>query len=116
MAGVILEERFLDARRPLRYLIGGSGPPLLLCHGFMGSAENFETWFDELARCVRELDAERGTGGNYAFYLSIPPKFFPTVVEQLKRSGLSDPGPAPATGGPAPWRRVVIEKPFGRDL
>jgi glucose-6-phosphate 1-dehydrogenase len=72
--------------------------------------------FDELARCVRDLDAERGTGGNYAFYLSIPPKFFPTVVEQLKRSGLSDPGPAPATGGPAPWRRVVIEKPFGRDL
>ena len=43
---------------------------------------------------VRQLDAERGTGGNYAFYLSIPPKFFPTVVEQLKRSGLSDPGPA----------------------
>src|SRR5580693_8824607 len=72
--------------------------------------------FDELARCVRDLDAERGTGGNYAFYLSIPPKFFPTVVEQLKRSGLSDPGPAPASGGPAPWRRVVIEKPFGRDL
>ena len=29
--------------------------------------------FDELARCVRDLDAERGTGGNYAFYLSIPP-------------------------------------------
>jgi pimeloyl-ACP methyl ester carboxylesterase len=35
----------------LRYLVGGEGPPLLLCHGFMGSAENFETWFDEL--CTR---------------------------------------------------------------
>ena len=57
---------------------------------------------------------ERGTGGNYAFYLSIPPKFFPTVVEQLKRSGLADPGPADARA--APWRRVVIEKPFGHDL
>jgi pimeloyl-ACP methyl ester carboxylesterase len=32
----------------LRYLTGGEGPPLLLCHGFMGSAENFETWFDAL--------------------------------------------------------------------
>ena len=31
------------------------------------------------------------TGGNYAFYLSIPPKAFPVVVKQLKRSGLSDP-------------------------
>ena len=48
---------------------------------------------------MRQLDAERGTGGNYAFYLSIPPKFFPIVVQQLKRSGLSDPGPAdPADG------------------
>ena len=38
-----------------------------------------------------QLDEERGTGGNYAFYLSIPPGQFPTVVQQLKRSGLSDP-------------------------
>jgi pimeloyl-ACP methyl ester carboxylesterase len=36
-----------DGRR-LRYLVGGSGPPLLLCHGFIGSAENFAEWFDEL--------------------------------------------------------------------
>src|ERR1700751_671305 len=71
--------------------------------------------FDQLAQTVRQLDAERGTGGNYAFYLSIPPKFFPTVVEQLKRTGLSDPG-APDADGHTPWRRVVIEKPFGRDL
>src|SRR5579863_4439380 len=48
--------------------------------------------FDRLAECVTRLDAERGTGGNYAFYLSIPPKSFPDVVRQLKRSGLSDPG------------------------
>src|SRR6202012_4361745 len=40
--------------------------------------------FDQLADCVRKLDTERGTGGNYAFYLSIPPKFFSTVVEQLE--------------------------------
>ncbi|HEY7147729.1 MAG TPA: glucose-6-phosphate dehydrogenase [Streptosporangiaceae bacterium] len=72
--------------------------------------------FDTLAQVVTDLDAERGTGGNYAFYLSIPPKAFPVVVRQLKRSGLSDaPGPA-GPGQPAPWRRVVIEKPFGHDL
>ena len=47
---MILEERFLEAPGRLRYLIGGSGPPLLLCHGFMGSAENFETWFDDVSR------------------------------------------------------------------
>jgi glucose-6-phosphate 1-dehydrogenase len=65
--------------------------------------------FDELSRCLHELDQERGTGGNHAFYLSIPPGLFPVVVQQLKRSGLSDPGPNA-------WSRVVIEKPFGHDL
>jgi glucose-6-phosphate 1-dehydrogenase len=70
--------------------------------------------FDLLARTVMQVDAERGTGGNYAFYLSIPPKAFPTVVQQLKRSGLSTPSQQP--GGRPPWRRVVIEKPFGHDL
>ncbi|WP_067824565.1 glucose-6-phosphate dehydrogenase [Actinomadura kijaniata] len=67
--------------------------------------------FEALAMAVKELDANRGTGGNYAFYLSIPPKFFETVVEQLQASGLAD--PANEHGG---FRRVVIEKPFGHDL
>jgi glucose-6-phosphate 1-dehydrogenase len=73
--------------------------------------------FDHLAATVAELDKQRGTGGNYAFYLSIPPNAFPVVVQQLKRSGLSSPPPpSEATGGMQPWRRVVIEKPFGHDL
>jgi glucose-6-phosphate 1-dehydrogenase len=70
--------------------------------------------FDRLAGTVAALDSERGTGGNYAFYLSVPPKFFPDVVAQLKRSGLSS--AAGAADGHRPWRRVVIEKPFGHDL
>jgi glucose-6-phosphate 1-dehydrogenase len=71
--------------------------------------------FDRLAQTVVELDAERGTGGNYAFYLSVPPNAFPLVVHQLKRSGLSSP-PEAVEGRRQPWRRVVIEKPFGHDL
>ena len=47
--------------------------------------------FDLLAQTVRELDEERGTGGNHAFYLSIPPAFFATVCQQLQRSGLTSP-------------------------
>jgi pimeloyl-ACP methyl ester carboxylesterase len=44
-----LQERFTKHEgRPLRYLTGGSGPPLLLCHGFIGAAENFTDWFDVL--------------------------------------------------------------------
>ncbi|MDD9205635.1 glucose-6-phosphate dehydrogenase, partial [Georgenia sp. 10Sc9-8] len=56
-----------------------------------------------------ELDAKRGTGGNHAFYLSVPPDAFPVVCRQLARSGLS--GSAEES-----WRRVIIEKPFGHDL
>jgi glucose-6-phosphate 1-dehydrogenase len=69
--------------------------------------------FDRLARTVAQLDTERGTGGNYAFYLSVPPKFFPTVVAQLDRCGLAK---ASRDGKRRPWRRVVVEKPFGHDL
>lgn len=38
----------VDGRR-LRYLIGGTGPVLALCHGFLGSAENFDAWIGALA-------------------------------------------------------------------
>ncbi|GGQ16434.1 glucose-6-phosphate dehydrogenase [Streptosporangium pseudovulgare] len=65
--------------------------------------------FDALAMMLKEIDETRGTGGNYGFYLSVPPKFFPVVIEQLKRTNLAD-------GPPGSWRRVVIEKPFGHDL
>ena len=65
--------------------------------------------FDRLADTVSELDAERGTGGNHAFYLSVPPDAFPLVCGQLARSGLS-------RSAPGTWRRVVVEKPFGHDL
>ncbi|MFM8599285.1 MAG: glucose-6-phosphate dehydrogenase [Mycobacterium sp.] len=65
--------------------------------------------FAKLAETLEKLDAERGTGGNHAFYLSIPPKAFPVVCEQLKKSGL-------ASSRDGRWSRVVIEKPFGHDL
>ncbi|MGB3594505.1 MAG: glucose-6-phosphate dehydrogenase [Ornithinimicrobium sp.] len=65
--------------------------------------------FKLLAQTVHQLDEDRGTGGNHAFYLSIPPDWFAPVCEQLRESGLSNPRSET-------WRRVVIEKPFGDDL
>ncbi|HOA01976.1 MAG TPA: glucose-6-phosphate dehydrogenase [Dermatophilaceae bacterium] len=65
--------------------------------------------FDTLAATVHDLERSRGTGGNLAFYLSIPPGFFAQVCQQLDRSGL-------AHSDGQSWRRVVIEKPFGHDL
>ena len=70
--------------------------------------------FDTLRRTIEELEQARGTGGNTAFYLAIPPAFFGTVVGQLQEHGLAEQGGR--DDGGAPWRRVVVEKPFGHDL
>lgn len=55
--------------------------------------------FAALAARLREAGVERPV-----FYLAIPPSMFPTVVEGLAGVGLARAG------------RVVVEKPFGRDV
>ncbi len=82
-----------------------------LAEGFRFVPGNFDDdhAFEQLRRTVEELDELRGTGGNMAFYLAIPPSFFGTVVGQLKEHGLAD-------QSAQSWRRVVVEKPFGHDL
>ncbi len=74
-----------------------------------GSFDDDEA-FDHLAQTLKELDSTYGTGGNAAFYLSIPPNAFPTVLKQLQRTGMADNELTHS------WRRVVVEKPFGHDL
>jgi glucose-6-phosphate 1-dehydrogenase len=76
---------------------------------FVQGAFDDDAAFDNLVATVKDLDQVRGTAGNHAFYLSIPPAAFPTVIKQLARTGLAAPTPNE-------WRRVVIEKPFGHDL
>ena len=76
---------------------------------FVSGSFDDDAAFDRLREVVDELDRDRGTMGNHAFYLSIPPKSFPLVTEQLRRSGLAE-------QREGSWRRVVIEKPFGSDL
>ena len=73
--------------------------------GQIGDDESFA----DLARTIADLDRARGTGGNHAFYLSIPPGLFQTVIDQLRSHGLAE-------EQPGRWSRVVIEKPFGHDL
>ncbi len=94
------------ARTPFREEVWSA-----LAEGFRFVPGSFDddTAFDVLYDTVRQLEQERGTNGNLAFYLSIPPSFFGQVLKQLDRSGLA----AQNGGG---WRRVVVEKPFGHDL
>jgi glucose-6-phosphate 1-dehydrogenase len=66
--------------------------------------------FDRLVIRLDAMDHEHATGGNRLFYLATQPSAFPTIVAQIGRCGLDHEHHG---GG---WRRIIIEKPFGRDL
>ena len=63
--------------------------------------------FQALARTIRALETRYDLSGNRAFYLALPPQMFPTTITGLGQAGLNQ-----SSG----WTRLVIEKPFGRDL
>jgi glucose-6-phosphate 1-dehydrogenase len=66
--------------------------------------------FEKLKKRLEELDREHGLNGNRLFYLATPPEIYPLVVEQLHKAGL-----AKHPNGKS-WVRIIIEKPYGRDL
>jgi glucose-6-phosphate 1-dehydrogenase len=67
--------------------------------------------YTQLDTLLDRLDQERGTCGNRLFYLSTPPSFFPLIVQHLGATGLAKPKFPDKS-----WTRIIIEKPFGRDL
>src|SRR5205085_12197920 len=74
-----------------------------------GSFEEDDT-YRRLSQCLEQLDREHDLKGNRLFYLATPPNEFQPILEHLQAGRLL----APAHH--EPWTRVVIEKPFGRDL
>lgn len=67
--------------------------------------------FEELAAYLTRLDQERNTRANRIFDLAVPPHLYPVIAELLGRSGLSR-----EKEDNRGWARIIIEKPFGRDL
>ncbi|MCH9031234.1 MAG: glucose-6-phosphate dehydrogenase [candidate division Zixibacteria bacterium] len=64
--------------------------------------------FRKLKKLLDDIALRYQTGGNVLFYLSTPPGAFGPILENLKKSGLAD------ESGSC-WRRVIVEKPIGRD-
>jgi glucose-6-phosphate 1-dehydrogenase len=73
-----------------------------------GDFNNIET-FKQLSAKIAEAQKTLKLPGNTLFYLAVAPTFFAKVVEQLGAVGLTQ-------EAPNAWRRVIVEKPFGRDL
>ncbi|MBX6771168.1 MAG: glucose-6-phosphate dehydrogenase [Chloroflexi bacterium] len=66
--------------------------------------------FHRLRTLLETIDRERGTGGRRIFYLATPPSAYPEIVRQIGAAGLAQPSE------PEGWARIIVEKPFGRDL
>ncbi|HEV3124847.1 MAG TPA: glucose-6-phosphate dehydrogenase [Candidatus Dormibacteraeota bacterium] len=67
--------------------------------------------FDHLKHRLQEADGERGTMGNRVYYLSVPPSAIGPYASRLGAEGLST-----APDVPGGFARLIVEKPFGRNL
>src|SRR5260370_2319839 len=78
------------------------------CHYIAGAFDAPGT-YQAVAQRLERGGPARGTGGNAVFDVAIPASRFAGVVRQLGQARL-------LTEAEGRWRRIIIEKPFGRDL
>ena len=79
---------------------------------YVGGTFTDDTTYIQLKARLEAAKA-KGTKGNCVFYLSTPPTAFPVILQKLQQHGLIE---RRAQVGTAPSCRVIVEKPFGRDL
>jgi glucose-6-phosphate 1-dehydrogenase len=68
------------------------------------------TSYSNLSQLLSDLESGAGSPKNRIFYLAIPPSMIEKVVMHLGQAGLA------GEGSRGNWARIVVEKPFGRDL
>jgi glucose-6-phosphate 1-dehydrogenase len=68
-----------------------------------GDVESLDS-IERLRGRLEQVDREHGTGGRRFFYCATPPKIYPAIAARLGEAGMQREA------------RIVIEKPFGRDL
>jgi len=104
------DDEFRDRARKAAPDAGSAWEELCGSFRFVAGEYDHPDTFARLHEALDTLDRERGTGANRVHYLATPPSTFGEVVEALGANDLN----RPATGGQ--FARVVIEKPYGRDL
>ncbi len=80
-----------------------------LLHYHQGNYDN-DADYDALNARLNAIDAGHGTQGNRLYYLSTPPEAYALITEKIGTTSLTQ-----AKSGSS-WTRVIIEKPFGKDL
>lgn len=74
-----------------------------------------DTVYTELTDRLQRIDEERRAQGNRLFYLATSPTFYGPIIRHLGASGLADRQDI-YYNRPDNWHRIVVEKPFGRDV
>ncbi len=80
------------------------------CYFITGTYDDSSS-YKALARMLKELDGSYGTGGNIVYSLAVPPDLYGIITVKLGENGLLTKG-----RNKEPFQRVMMEKPFGRDL
>ena len=71
--------------------------------------------YTDLSQRLDQIDSERRAQGNRLFYLATSPTFYGPIIKHLGQSGLAKRQDI-YYNRPDSWNRIVVEKPFGRDL
>ena len=85
---------------------------LFYVEGDLSEAHTFKKLDDRL----RQIDEKLGTRGNRIYFFSTPASQFPVILGGLKAAGMIHPAPRRGQAKGTPFSRVMIEKPFGKDL
>jgi len=89
---------------------------VLGCVAYVQGDPDEASTYTKIGQELARIERERSTRGNRLFYLATPPAGFAPIGRHLGQSGLArENGPDNGSGN-GPWRRVIIEKPFGADL
>ena len=77
---------------------------------YVAGEYNHAEAFEKLKNRLEDLDRQHELHGNRLFYLATPPEIYPMIIEQLDKAGLAK------NPNEKSWTRIIIEKPYGRDL
>lgn len=107
------DDGFRDHLRP--FLTAGTDEQrnafLTKIHYIAGDYPDLD-FYRRLDRFLDKLEAKSDLPANRTFYLAMPASLYPAIIDKLSETGML----AEGDGEDAPWRHVVLEKPFGRDF
>jgi len=112
----LAEEKYRDGLRQTIVESGTTPDPSTwdtFAHGihYLSGDYRLPATYERIKQLLAEYDLHRGTAGNRIFYLAASPADYAGIIQNLGDTNLArEREDAPG------WRRVVVEKPFGRDL